>query len=73
MSSSKTSKEDQYKDPNEDSMVTDTHLGGKKVDASPGKESDKPAEDTNLVTQVSQKGKKVDADPEKNSDKPLPE
>lgn len=45
------------------------NLAGKKVDADPGEEKDKPAEE-NLVTEESQKGKKVDADLELESDQP---
>lgn len=71
MRNSISDQESQYKNPNEDSVVTSNSPGGKKVDADPDKESDKPTDESNLITQESQKGKKVDADPEKETDKPL--
>ena len=64
---------DENKNPNEDSMVTSNHLGGKKVDANLENEDERPGDDSNLITEASQKGKKVDADPELESDKPTKE
>lgn len=61
------------KNPHEDSMVTSTHLGGKKVDADPDNEAEQPADENNLVTEQSQKGKKVDGDPTEESDQPTAE
>lgn len=61
---------DDFKNPNEDSMVTSNSLAGKKVDADPDNESEQPSDEDNLITQESQKGKKVDGDPELDSDKP---
>ena len=55
---------EEYKNPNEDSMVTSNHLAGKKVDADLEDPNQQPAEEGNQVTTASQKGKKVDADPE---------
>ncbi|MEJ7767357.1 MAG: hypothetical protein WKF89_06065 [Chitinophagaceae bacterium] len=61
------------KNPNEDSIVTSNHLGGKKVDADPEKETDQPVEDGNLISEESQKGKKVDADLDNENEKPTTE
>jgi hypothetical protein len=66
-------KDEESKNPHEDSMVTSNHLGGKKVDADPDNEAEQPADENNLITEASQKGKKVDADPEEESDKPSAE
>ncbi len=65
-------KDEQKKNPNEDSVVTD-NLTGKKVDADLELEADRPAEGSSLITQQSQKGKKVDADPEQQSGQPTEE
>ena len=72
MGDSLTDKDERFKNPNEDSIVTD-NLTGKKVDADLDQETDQPAEENNPITQQSQKGKKVDADPEQDSEKPSAE
>jgi hypothetical protein len=66
-------KDQDLKNPNEDSMVTSNSLSGKKVDANLDNEAEKPADENNLITQQSQKGKKVDGDPEQESDQPTGE
>ena len=65
--------DEQYKNPNEDSIVTNNHLGGKKVDADPEKETEQPADESNLISQESQKGKKVDADLDNEKERPSSE
>jgi hypothetical protein len=59
------SQKDSFKNPNEDSIVTDNHEGTK-VDAG----EDNPDNPGNQVTDESQKGKKVDADLSLEQDRP---
>lgn len=73
MSNTSVDKENNPKNPHEDSMVTSNHPGEKKVDANPENKSEQPGDGTNLVTEESQKGKKVDADLELESDQPTDE
>jgi hypothetical protein len=70
MSNTTGEKDEKYKNPNEDSMVTSNHLAGKKVDADLENENEKPSEEGNLVTEASQKGKKVDADLDNENERP---
>ncbi len=58
-------KEDSFKNPNEDSIVTDNN-DGTKLDAG----GDNPDNPGNQVTEESQKGKKIDADLTLEKDRP---